>query len=259
MLTAAKSDKGRLMDYIHKLNEFGVDEIAALCISQGLYEEALEIHKKVNNHQAAADVLVDHIVSIDRAQEYAEGVDLPEVWSKVAKAQLDGLRVTDSIESYIKAQDPSNYNEVIETASHAGKDEDLVKYLKMARKTQREPAIDTALAFSYARLDQLPELEDFLRGCQPLLMSKPVVIRHTKRATTKLPKSSSLAYRIGPSLQPHSCTSKNTRQLSIAPDAPTVPRSGSKSMKPAWPRRSSDLLRSVVSTSSFMPKSFKTL
>ena len=164
MLTAAKADKGRLMDYIHKLSDFNSEEIANMCIEQGLYEEALEIYKKVENHAAAANVLVDHIVSIDRAQDYAEQVELPEVWSKVAKAQLDGLRVTDSIESYIKANDPSNYNEVIETATHAGKDEDLIKYLKMARRTQREPAIDTALAFSYARLDQLPELEDFLRS-----------------------------------------------------------------------------------------------
>jgi clathrin heavy chain len=164
MLTAAKSDKARLMDYIHKLDQFSVDEITDLCISQGLFEEALAIRKKTGNHVEAAAVLVDHIVSIDRSVEYAEEVDVPEVWSKVAKAQLDGLRVSDSIESYIKAQDPSNYNEVIETASSAGKDEDLIKYLKMARKTQREPAIDTALAFSYARLDQLPELEDFLRS-----------------------------------------------------------------------------------------------
>ncbi|KIV94317.1 hypothetical protein PV10_02093 [Exophiala mesophila] len=164
MLTAAKADKSRVMDYIQRLSEFNTEEIANMCIQQGMYEEALEIYKKVNDHSSAANVLVDHIVSIDRAQEYAEGVDLPEVWSKVAKAQLDGLRVTDAIESYIKAQDPSNYNEVIETATHAGKDEDLIKFLKMARKTQREPAVDTALAFSYARLDQLPELEDFLRS-----------------------------------------------------------------------------------------------
>jgi len=164
MLTAAKADKSRLMDYIHRLSEFNAEEIANMCIDQGLYEEALEIYKKVKDHISAANVLVDQIVSIDRAQEYAENVDLPEVWSKVAKAQLDGLRVSDSIESYIKAQDPSNYNEVIETATHAGKDEDLIKYLRMARKTQREPAIDTALAFSYARLGQLPELEDFLRS-----------------------------------------------------------------------------------------------
>jgi len=34
----------------------------------------------------------------------------------------------------------------------------------MARRTMREPAIDTALAFCYARLDRLSELEEFLRG-----------------------------------------------------------------------------------------------
>ncbi|PGH15681.1 hypothetical protein AJ79_02275 [Helicocarpus griseus UAMH5409] len=164
MLTAAKADKGRLMDYIHQLSEFNADEIATMCISIGLYEEAFEIYKKVDNHLAATNVLVDSIVSIDRAQEYAERVELPEVWSKVAKAQLDGLRISDSIASYIRAGDPSNYNEVIETATHAGKDEDLVSFLKMARKTLREPAVDTALAFCYARLDQLSELEDFLRG-----------------------------------------------------------------------------------------------
>ncbi|KAJ5617670.1 hypothetical protein N7537_002784 [Penicillium hordei] len=163
MLTAAKADKSRLMDYIHQLNEFSADEIAEMCTGVGLYEEAFEIYKKVNNYLAAVNVLVENIVSIDRAQEFAERVELSEVWSKVAKAQLDGLRVTDSIESYIRAEDPSNYHEVIETATHAGKDEDLVKFLRMARKTLREPAIDTGLAFCFARLDQLAELEDFLR------------------------------------------------------------------------------------------------
>lgn len=164
LFTAAKADKGRVMDYIHKLDGYNPDEIATSCIDVGLHEEAFEIYKKADNKAAAVNVLVDNVVSIDRAQAYAEEVDMPDVWSKVAKAQLDGLRVSDSIESYIKADDPKNYEEVIETATHAGKNEDLVKYLRMSRKTLREPAIDTALAFSYARLDNLPELEDFLRS-----------------------------------------------------------------------------------------------
>ena len=164
MLTAAKADKGRLMEYIHQLSAYNAEEIANMCISVGLLEEAFEIYKKEENHAAATTVLVEHIVSIDRAQEYAERVELPEVWSKVAKAQLDGLRIGDAIESYIRAEDPSNHNEVIDIATHAGKDEELVKYLRMARKTQREPAIDTALAFCYARLDQLSELKDFLHS-----------------------------------------------------------------------------------------------
>jgi clathrin heavy chain len=164
IMTAAKTDKHRVMDYIHRLDAFDPQDIANICLEVGLQEEALEIFKKIGDKSAAVDVLINHIVSIDRAQTFAEDADLPEVWSKVAKAQLDGLRINDSIESYIRADDPKNYEEVIETATHAGKNEELIKYLRMARKTLREPAIDTALAFCYARLDQLPELEEFLRG-----------------------------------------------------------------------------------------------
>ncbi|PNH69254.1 hypothetical protein VD0002_g1049 [Verticillium dahliae] len=164
LFTAAKADKSKVMDYIHKLDGYSAPDIANACIEVGLHEEAFEIYKKTGDKGSAVNVLVDHVVSIDRAQAFAEEVDQPEVWSKVAKAQLDGVRVSDAIESYIKADDPRNYEEVIETAVHAGKNEDLVKYLRMARKTLREPPIDTALAFCYARLDQLSELEDFLRG-----------------------------------------------------------------------------------------------
>ncbi|CRK24292.1 hypothetical protein BN1708_013907, partial [Verticillium longisporum] len=164
LFTAAKADKSKVMDYIHKLDGYSAPDIANACIEVGLHEEAFEIYKKTGDKGSAVNVLVDHVVSIDRAQAFAEEVDQPEVWSKVAKAQLDGVCVSDAIESYIKADDPRNYEEVIETAVHAGKNEDLVKYLRMARKTLREPPIDTALAFCYARLDQLSELEDFLRG-----------------------------------------------------------------------------------------------
>ena len=164
ILTAIKTDKGRVMDYVQQLSAYEPDDVATSCIEAGMGEEAFEIYKKQNNHAAATDVLVNHIVSIDRAQEYAERVEIPEVWSKVAKAQLDGLRVPDAIESYIKANDPSNYSEVVEIATHAGKDDELIKYLKMARKTLREPPIDTGLAFAYARTNQLGELESFLRG-----------------------------------------------------------------------------------------------
>ncbi|KAI9810581.1 MAG: hypothetical protein M1826_003503 [Phylliscum demangeonii] len=164
ILTATKSDKSRVMDYIHRLSSYNAPDIANICIEVGLHEEAFEVYKKIDAHKEAANVLVEHIVSIDRAQEYAEKVELPEVWSRVAKAQLDGLRVSDALESYIRAQDASNHGEVIEIAIHAGKDEDLIKYLKMSRKTLREPAIDTALAFAYARTNQLSELEDFLHA-----------------------------------------------------------------------------------------------
>jgi clathrin heavy chain len=63
------------------------------------------------------------------------------------------------IESYIKAQDPSNFAEVIEIANRAGKHDELVKYLQMARKTVREPNIDTELAYAYyAKTDRLHDM-----------------------------------------------------------------------------------------------------
>jgi len=42
-------------------------------------------------------ILVEHIVSIERGLDYANKVDKPQVWSRLAKAQLDGLCIKDSI------------------------------------------------------------------------------------------------------------------------------------------------------------------
>lgn len=47
-------------------------------------------------------------------------------------------------------------------ASRADKYDDLVRYLQMARKSLREPAVDTELAVAYARTDRLHDMEEFL-------------------------------------------------------------------------------------------------
>jgi clathrin heavy chain len=183
LLTAIRADKGKVVGYINKLQNYDAADIARIATEHGLYEEALTIYKKHEQHAMAINVLVEHIVSIDRGLEYANKVKQPEVWSRLAKAQLDGLRIKDSVgefmngrgthlsshmllhcflESYIKAQDPSNFAEVIEIANHAGKHDELVRYLQMARKTLREPKIDTELAYAYAKTDRLHDMEDFL-------------------------------------------------------------------------------------------------
>ncbi|EIW58700.1 clathrin heavy chain [Trametes versicolor FP-101664 SS1] len=162
MLTAIRADKGKVVGYIDKLQNYDIEEIPKIAIEHGLYEEAFLIFKKYEQHAQAINVLVEHVVSLDRGVEYANKVDKPEVWSRLAKAQLDGLRIKDAIDSYIKAEDPSNYAEVIEIASRAGKSDDLVRYLQMARKSLREPKIDTELAYAYAKTDRLHDMEDFL-------------------------------------------------------------------------------------------------
>lgn len=97
LLTAVKNDKGKVMGYIGKLQNYDPSEIANIAIEHGLYEEALTIYKKNEQHALAINVLVEYIVSIDRGLDYANKVNRPEVWSRLAKAQLDGLRIKDSI------------------------------------------------------------------------------------------------------------------------------------------------------------------
>lgn len=162
LLTSIRSDKGKVMGYIDKLEGFDVPEIAGIAIEHGLYEEAFTLFRKNQMHLDAINVLVEHIVSIDRAAQYAAKVNEPAVWSRLGKAQLDGLRIKDAIDSYVKADDPTNYMEVIETADRAGKYEDIVRYLQMARRTLREPKIDTELCVAYAKTDRLHDMEEFL-------------------------------------------------------------------------------------------------
>ncbi|KAG6381525.1 hypothetical protein JVT61DRAFT_112 [Boletus reticuloceps] len=162
LLTAIRADKGKVVGYINKLQNYDVAEIAKIATDHGLYEEALTIYKKYDQHAMAINVLVEHIVSIDRGLDYANKANKPEVWSRLAKAQLDGLRIKDAIESYIKAEDPSNFAEVVEISNHAGKHDDLVRFLQMARKHLREPQIDTELAYAYAKTDRLHDMEGLL-------------------------------------------------------------------------------------------------
>jgi clathrin heavy chain len=97
MLTAIRAEKGKVVNYIDKLSNYDSGEISKIAIEHGLYEEALSIYRKNDQYAQAMDVLVEHIVSIDRALEFANKVQKPEVWSRLGKAQLDGLRIKDAI------------------------------------------------------------------------------------------------------------------------------------------------------------------
>jgi clathrin heavy chain len=78
-LTAIRADKGNVVGYINKLQNYNAGEIAKIATEHGLYEEALTIYKKYDQHAIAINVLVKHIVSIDRSLDYATKVNQPEV------------------------------------------------------------------------------------------------------------------------------------------------------------------------------------
>jgi len=64
--------------------------------------------------------LIGNIHNLDRAYEFAERCNESAVWSLLAKAQLEEGMVKEAIDSYIKADDPSTFTEVIEAANNSG-------------------------------------------------------------------------------------------------------------------------------------------
>ena len=65
LLTLVRTDKGKVVGYINKLQNYDASEIAKIAMDHGLYEEALTIYKKYEQHAMAIDVQFEHIVSID--------------------------------------------------------------------------------------------------------------------------------------------------------------------------------------------------
>ena len=59
-------------------------------------------------------------MNIKAALEWAQHCDEPAVWGEVARAQLAQGQVVDAIDSFIKAKDPKEYNQVIKVAEEQG-------------------------------------------------------------------------------------------------------------------------------------------
>jgi clathrin heavy chain len=180
ILTAIKADQTRVMDYINRLDNYDGADIAKIAVDRGLYEEGFTIYQKHKLNTDAIAVLVDKIESISRASEFAESVNQPEVFSFLGRAQLASGMVSEAINAFLKADDPSNYQEVITSAQQTEQYSQLIKFLKMARGKIHDPIIDTELVYSYAKLaqqknnpDALADLEDFISG--PNTAQIPVV------------------------------------------------------------------------------------
>ncbi|XP_063628700.1 clathrin heavy chain isoform X2 [Cydia splendana] len=164
ILTAIKADRTRVMEYINRLDNYDAPDIANIAINNELYEEAFAIFKKFDVNTSAIQVLIEQVKDLERANEFAERCNEPGVWSQLAKAQLQQGLVKEAIDSYIKADDPSAYMDVVATATQEESWDDLVRYLQMARKKARESYIESELIYAYARTGRLADLEEFISG-----------------------------------------------------------------------------------------------
>jgi len=161
LITAIKANSSRVREYIQRLDNFDSLDVAKFAIQQGLNEEGFEMYKKFNHHNHAVSVLLDNVDDVDRAVDYAMAVDTKECWSLVGKGQLDRSMVERAIDSFQKADDPSMYVEVIDACKDQNLFQPLVKFLKLARRL-KETTIDTELIYTYAKIDALAEIEEFI-------------------------------------------------------------------------------------------------
>jgi clathrin heavy chain len=179
ILTAIRADSSRVAGYIDQLDNFDAKDIALICVSDShnLFEEGFSIYTKFSKPELTADkeergemqvlaigVLVDYMKDLDRAKTYANQCDEKPVWSKLGKAQLDGKFPADAIESFINAEDPSEYVQLCAEANEAEIWTELIPFLKMARKSMQENLIDTELIYAYAKTNNLTDLEKFVNG-----------------------------------------------------------------------------------------------
>jgi len=179
ILTAIRADSTKVSQYIDELDNFDAKEIAVICVSEShtLYEEAYNIYVKfsrveltsereeqVEMQVAAIGILVEYIKDLDRAKGYAAQCDEKPVWSKLGKAQLADKMTMDAIESFIQADDVSEYVDICSEANESGSWAELIPYLIMCRKSLQENLLDTELIYAYAKTNNLSEMETFVSG-----------------------------------------------------------------------------------------------
>lgn len=115
IITAIKSDKSRVMDYINRLDNYDAVEIARIALDPKyeLFEEVFTIYKKQAMHSEALDVLIEKLDDLQRAEDYADKVNQPEVWSKLGATYLNNMKVTNAMEAFMKCKDHTYYLRVI--------------------------------------------------------------------------------------------------------------------------------------------------
>jgi len=166
ILTAIKADKARVMDYVNRLDNYEGPQIAKIAShpEHKLYDEAFFIYKKFGMGVEAIQVLLQCKEDIEKATDFAQTWDKPDVWVILGKAQLDAQMTKDAIGSFLKAEDPKYFEEVIFASKTGELFGDLIKFLIMARANLKNPMLDNELIYAYAKTEELGELEDFLNS-----------------------------------------------------------------------------------------------
>ena len=174
IVTAMRTDKSRVVDYINRLDNYDGAEVVKHALSPEfrLYEEAFIIYKKMKQPIEAIQVLLEKIQSIERATEFAEKTNLPEVWSVLGKAYLDANNFNEAVDAFIKAKDATHYESVIFLNKNVHNYEKLIEYFNMARQQKKEAIIDNEYIYCLAKLNRVADIETFINGSNSADLAK---------------------------------------------------------------------------------------
>ena len=164
--TAIKTDSSRVMDYITRLDNYDGAEIAKVALNDDykLYEEALVIYKKINEPVKAIEVLIEKIQSLERATEFAEKINNPDVWTVLGKAYMDREMFNEAVDCFIKAQNGDYFEELIELNKKFEDYDKLLQYFDMARNKKKEMIIDNEYIYALAKLNRISKIENFVKN-----------------------------------------------------------------------------------------------
>lgn len=61
----------------------------------------------------AISVLINKLNDVERAEDFAEKVSQPDVWSKLGENHLNNVKVVNAMEAFMKCKDHTYYMRVI--------------------------------------------------------------------------------------------------------------------------------------------------
>jgi len=128
------------MDYINRLDNYDGNQLASIALEpqHALYQEALCIYKKFHEHVSAIKVMIYNLDNIRQATEFAEKTNKPEVWSELGQAQIGKGDQNAAIEAFIKAQDPSEFENVMALNPTGYEPEMIINFCLMARSKKKD-------------------------------------------------------------------------------------------------------------------------
>lgn len=164
--TAMKTDRAKVMDYLSHLDNYDGPEVAKVAMDPKykLYEEAFFIFNKIKQPVEAVGVLLEKLNNVERAAEYAEKVGNTEVWSALGRAYLAREQFDEAVDAFVRARDASCYEDLILLSRKIPHYEKLIEFFDMARQTKKEAVIDNEYIYCLAKINKLPQLEQFISG-----------------------------------------------------------------------------------------------